>query len=191
MGSCITATRRARSSQIAREACGRSGEAGHSKLAPRRALRVESAAATEFWFLRDVRSTCQRSTWGRSSAGRAPEWHSGGHRFDPVRLHQPVQELSATARSRFFFSGAGNETQSLSPRRTMRWPVTGSRVALLSGRAFVGAFRFGRAFSAGAPVTFCTIFWISFFKCRLRVRSALLQVQYRAFHGEIALTRSR
>src|ERR1051325_7925029 len=25
--------------------------------------------------------------WGRSSAGRAPEWHSGGRRFDPVRLH--------------------------------------------------------------------------------------------------------
>ena len=26
--------------------------------------------------------------WGRSSAGRAPEWHSGGQEFDPLRLHQ-------------------------------------------------------------------------------------------------------
>ena len=26
--------------------------------------------------------------WGRSSAGRALEWHSRGHRFDPDRLHQ-------------------------------------------------------------------------------------------------------
>ncbi len=25
--------------------------------------------------------------WGRSSAGRALEWHSRGHRFDPDRLH--------------------------------------------------------------------------------------------------------
>jgi hypothetical protein len=27
-------------------------------------------------------------SWGCSSAGRAPEWHSGGRRFDPVQLHQ-------------------------------------------------------------------------------------------------------
>ena len=26
---------------------------------------------------------------GCSSAGRAPEWHSGGRRFDPVQLHHP------------------------------------------------------------------------------------------------------
>ena len=26
---------------------------------------------------------------GLSSAGRAPDLHSGGHRFDPDRLHQP------------------------------------------------------------------------------------------------------
>src|SRR5918996_1394706 len=25
--------------------------------------------------------------WGRSSVGRAPEWHSGGHGFKPRRLH--------------------------------------------------------------------------------------------------------
>src|SRR5256885_7376086 len=26
--------------------------------------------------------------WGRSSVGRAPEWHSGGQGFEPPRLHQ-------------------------------------------------------------------------------------------------------
>ena len=26
--------------------------------------------------------------WGRSSAGRAPALQAGGHRFEPVRLHQ-------------------------------------------------------------------------------------------------------
>ena len=26
--------------------------------------------------------------WGLSSAGRAPDLHSGGQRFDPARLHQ-------------------------------------------------------------------------------------------------------
>ena len=25
--------------------------------------------------------------WARSSAGRAPRLHRGGHRFDPVRVH--------------------------------------------------------------------------------------------------------
>ncbi len=28
------------------------------------------------------------SIWGRSSVGRAPQWHCGGRRFDPDRLHQ-------------------------------------------------------------------------------------------------------
>src|SRR5262249_25962579 len=30
-------------------------------------------------------------SWGRSSAGRALEWHSRGRRFDPDRLHQVSQ----------------------------------------------------------------------------------------------------
>src|SRR5262245_7008663 len=29
-----------------------------------------------------------RARWGCSSAGRAPESHSGGRRFDPVQLHE-------------------------------------------------------------------------------------------------------
>ena len=28
------------------------------------------------------------SGWGCSSAGRAPALHAGGHRFEPVHLHQ-------------------------------------------------------------------------------------------------------
>ena len=28
-------------------------------------------------------------SWGRSSVGRALEWHSRGRRFDPDRLHHP------------------------------------------------------------------------------------------------------
>ena len=28
-----------------------------------------------------------RPSWGHSSAGRAPAWHAGGRRFDPVWLH--------------------------------------------------------------------------------------------------------
>ncbi len=32
--------------------------------------------------------------WGRSSAGRASEWHSEGQRFDPVRLHHKRQDFS-------------------------------------------------------------------------------------------------
>src|SRR5258708_2655631 len=30
----------------------------------------------------------RNTAWGCSSVGRAPESHSGGHRFDPVQLHQ-------------------------------------------------------------------------------------------------------
>ena len=33
-----------------------------------------------------------KMTRGRSSAGRALEWHSRGHRFDPDRLHQKSTE---------------------------------------------------------------------------------------------------
>jgi hypothetical protein len=33
-----------------------------------------------------------RSGWGRSSVGRAPEWHSGGQGFEPPRLHHPSRQ---------------------------------------------------------------------------------------------------
>ena len=31
--------------------------------------------------------------WGLSSAGRAPDLHSGGQRFDPARLHQFAPQI--------------------------------------------------------------------------------------------------
>jgi hypothetical protein len=37
------------------------------------------------------------SLWGRSSVGRAPEWHSGGRRFDPDRLHQTMKTAAPWA----------------------------------------------------------------------------------------------
>ena len=33
--------------------------------------------------------------WGCSSAGRAPALQAGGHRFDPVHLHQEWADSSA------------------------------------------------------------------------------------------------
>src|SRR5829696_2193622 len=30
-----------------------------------------------------------RRTWACSAVGSAPEWHSGGHRFDPGQVHHP------------------------------------------------------------------------------------------------------
>ena len=32
----------------------------------------------------------EAKVWGHSSAGRAPDLHSGGRRFDPVWLHHPA-----------------------------------------------------------------------------------------------------
>ena len=37
---------------------------------------------------RDYGPIFAKRKWGLSSAGRAPDLHSGGHRFDPDRLHQ-------------------------------------------------------------------------------------------------------
>ena len=36
-----------------------------------------------------------KSTWGISSAGRAPALQAGGRRFDPVILHQPTHRAHA------------------------------------------------------------------------------------------------
>ncbi len=45
-------------------------------------------------------------TRGRSSAGRAPEWHSGGREFDPHRLHQSFfDHLEPAARRLLAFLG--------------------------------------------------------------------------------------
>ncbi len=39
--------------------------------------------------------------WGRSSVGRALEWHSRGRRFDPDRLHFVFQVLSRSLETVF------------------------------------------------------------------------------------------
>ena len=35
--------------------------------------------------------------WGRSSVGRAPQWHCGGQGFESPRLHQPFAECFSPA----------------------------------------------------------------------------------------------
>ena len=42
-----------------------------------------------------------KSQWGRSSLGRALEWHSRGREFDPLRLHHAKNGLTMRL-SRFF-----------------------------------------------------------------------------------------
>ncbi len=44
--------------------------------------------------LRQPLSCAASRTWGHSSAGRAPAWHAGGRRFDPVWLHQPLESFN-------------------------------------------------------------------------------------------------
>ena len=47
--------------------------------------------AWERWFdFRPYVFQNSRPSWGHSSAGRAPAWHAGGRRFDPVWLHHDV-----------------------------------------------------------------------------------------------------
>ena len=41
--------------------------------------------------------------WGRSSAGRAPHWQCGGHRFDPDRLHH-IERLQTKSLQSFCLS---------------------------------------------------------------------------------------
>src|SRR5690606_23911168 len=36
--------------------------------------------------------------WGRSSVGRALEWHSRGRRFEPARLHQRKHDRACSSR---------------------------------------------------------------------------------------------
>ena len=41
-----------------------------------------------FWCPNILTSVVYRRQWGRSSVGRALEWHSRGRQFDPDRLHK-------------------------------------------------------------------------------------------------------
>ena len=49
---------------------------------------VESASPRARNFDALAALAAMRFCWGCSSIGRAPEWHSGGRRFDPDQLHQ-------------------------------------------------------------------------------------------------------
>ena len=71
-----------------------------------------------FVFLQIAYSFC--FIWGRSSPGRALEWHSRGSRFDPDRLHQfyDVRTVFCTVRI-FALSG----TQTKSPRSRSSPPI--------------------------------------------------------------------
>lgn len=65
------------------------------RLAPTRNnqnLGVNWASSYEF------EATLGGSSRGRSSAGRAPRWHRGGHGFEPRRLHSTAR-ASASARA--------------------------------------------------------------------------------------------
>ena len=43
-------------------------------------------------FLQKILKLVNTHCWGISSAGRAPDLHSGGQRFDPAILHQYFYE---------------------------------------------------------------------------------------------------
>ena len=59
---------------------------------PRTGDRTENRSRTPALTGRDRRGTIRvRLTpkWACGAAGSAPEWHSGGHRFDPGQVHHP------------------------------------------------------------------------------------------------------
>ena len=65
---------------------------GHSNTIPRpprfdRSRRCDRHRTPQLTHTRPF-ATTTRPSWGRSSVGRALEWHSRGRRFDPDRLHQ-------------------------------------------------------------------------------------------------------
>jgi hypothetical protein len=39
--------------------------------------------------------------WGCSSAGRVPDWQSGGREFDPRQLHQQNKQLTPFLKNHF------------------------------------------------------------------------------------------
>ena len=55
-----------------------------------------------------------RACWGCSSAGRAPESHSGGRRFDPVHLHELTSVFSSASVEKAFQGTIGER---LAPSR--------------------------------------------------------------------------
>ena len=84
--------------------------------------------------------------WGLSSAGRAPDLHSGGHRFDPGRLHHvlrralPVKSLQ--------WSDFSKTCQAAMLRGRQPWIASGYRRAT---HAAFAARHFGSCPSTGRP----------------------------------------
>ena len=85
----------------------------------------------------EVRPT---SVWACSAAGSAPEWHSGGHRFDPGQVHHPFifgSDFPQVAEGRCSYAGSNKaisverEKQLLEPlalfERGLHPEVTGPR----------------------------------------------------------------
>lgn len=71
--------------------------------------------------------------------GRAPESHSGGHRFDPVQLHQLNQQLTPIRKGwrRCFWRFDSNSDSNRSLSRLVALPPRVSRDALLFNCAFI------------------------------------------------------
>ena len=47
-------------------------------------------------FCNAPRKKREKHSWAFSSAGRAPPWHGGGHRFDPDKVHQFIHKSTPT-----------------------------------------------------------------------------------------------
>src|SRR5919198_337851 len=100
--------------------------------------------------------------WGRSSAGRASQWHCEGQGFDPPRLHHPPPKWLISARS--------TVAQPVGPNDARR-VATVSVFLLLVG--IVAATAVGRM----APGSEVRRPWLTWSSCL--VLSALLMAQLR------------
>ncbi len=58
-------------------------------------------------FFRELKFVCfQQNGWGRSSVGRAPQWHCGGQGFESPRLHH-LQRCWISQQTRIFLRKTG------------------------------------------------------------------------------------
>ena len=102
------------------------------------------------------------TTWGHSSAGRAPAWHAGGRRFDPAWLHQhPVirpigwmQHTNSSFRASPSSRGLGHHPFTVATG--VRIPV-GTPVSKHKALTSVGAFCLRRACAVHAENTWRTL----------------------------------
>lgn len=101
--------------------------------------------SSDRWILRLVLDPAR----GLSSAGRAPDLHSGGQEFDPPRLHQDTFCLGKKGRCRgSAFSAAECHESDFSPLRPVLTTLALCRRLRASG--VIGRRRFCEAKSAGS-----------------------------------------